>query len=137
MPEASAFPFPFQHTGVFTIGTQNPGAPTLHAILSVPANSSIVSGHGQLTQAINPPLQINSAFHGVVHALGLGPAKQIYTLQGTAIPPLLGGPHVTQLVIALDGIWGSKGTATYTYVTGSKFHVVADVPVTVKWLLQA
>ena len=43
MPEASAFPFPFQHTGVFTIGTHNPGAPTLQAVLSVPANSSIVT----------------------------------------------------------------------------------------------
>jgi hypothetical protein len=48
----------------------------------------------------------------------------------------LGAPHVTQLVIVLDGIWGSKGTATYTYVTGSVFHEITDVPVTVQWLLQ-
>ncbi|MGC9955212.1 MAG: DUF1842 domain-containing protein [Rhizomicrobium sp.] len=126
----------FQHTGVFSIGTHAAGAPTLQAILSVPADSSIVSGHGVLTQAINPPLHANNAFHGVVHALGLGPAKQIYAVQGTAVPPLLGAPHVTQLVIALDGIWGTKGTATYTYVTGAVFHEIKDVPVTVQWLLQ-
>ncbi len=128
--------FPFNHTGVFTIGTAKPGAVMLKAILSVPHNSSTVSGHGGLTQATNPPLNVNSAFHGVVHSLGFGPDKQIYALQGTAVPPLLGAPHVTQLWIALDGTWGTKGTATYTYVTGSVFHEVKDVLVAVQWLLQ-
>jgi len=136
MTEA-AIPFPFAHTGVFDIGTHAPGAPTLQAVLSTPANSSTVSGHGTLTQATNPPLNINNAFHGVVHALGLGPAVQIYALQGAAIPPLLGAPHVTNLVITLQGVWGDKGTATYTYVTGAVFHEVRDVPVAVRWLLQA
>ena len=74
--------FPFNHTGIFTIGTGQPGAVTLKAILTVPHNSSIVSGHGTLSQATNPPLQGNTSFHGVVHALGLGPAKQIYALTG-------------------------------------------------------
>ncbi|HYA05772.1 MAG TPA: DUF1842 domain-containing protein [Xanthobacteraceae bacterium] len=128
--------FPFNHTGRFSIGTGLPGAPTLQAILSVPQNSNIVSGHGLLTQATNPPLHINNAFHGMVHVLGLGPAKQIYALQGTAVPPLLGAPHVTQLVIVLDGVWGTKGTASYTYIMGAVFHEVRDVPVTVTWLLQ-
>jgi len=128
--------FPFNHTGVFTIGTAKPGAVMLKAILSVPYNSSTVSGHGGLTQATNPPLNINNAFHGVVHSLGLGPAKQIYALQGVAVPPLPGAPHVTQLSIELDGIWGTKGMATYTYVTGAVFHEVKDVPVAVQWLLQ-
>lgn len=128
--------FPFNHTGVFTIGTELAGAPLLKAVLSVPANSSIVTGHGVLTQATNPPLHINNAFHGVVHALGLGPAKQIYSLQGTAVPPLLGAPHVTQLLIVLDGIWGTKGTATYSYMMGSVFPEIKDVPVAVQWLLQ-
>ncbi len=127
---------PFGHTGRFTIGTQKPGAQLLQAVLTVPPNSSTVSGNGTLTQAINPPLHANNAFHGVVHALGLGPAKQIYALQGTAVPPLLGAPHVTFLLIVLDGVWGTKGTATYTYVTGDTFHEVTDVPVTVQWLLQ-
>ena len=45
--------FPFNHTGVFTIGTGQPGAVTLKTILTVPHNSSIVSGHGTLTQATN------------------------------------------------------------------------------------
>ena len=125
------------HTGAFYIGTHAPGAQTLQAILTMPTDSSTVTGHGMLTQAINPPLHANNAFHGVVHAVGTPPpAKQIFALQGTAVPPLLGAPHVTQLVIVLDGIWGTKGTATYTYVTGAAFHEIKEVPVTVNWLLQ-
>jgi hypothetical protein len=135
MPDPNII-FPFSHTGVFTIGTKAPGAVTLQAVLTVPHNSSSVSGHGLLTQATNPPLHINNAFQGAVHALGVGPAKQIYTLHGSAVPPLLGAPHVTHLSITLDGVWGTKGTASYTYVRGSTFHDVHDVPVTVKWLLQ-
>jgi hypothetical protein len=129
-------PFPFSHTGVFDIGTHAPGAPTLQAVLSVPADSSTVSGHGTLTQATNPPLHANNAFTGVVHVLGFGPAVQVYALHGTAVPPLLGAPHVTQLSIALEGVWGTKGTASYTYVTGAAFHEVRDAPVKVRWLLQ-
>ncbi len=125
-----------QHAGVFTITTGAAVAQTLHGVLTVPQNSSSVSGHGTLTQATNPPLNVHNAFSGVVHALGLGKAQQIYSLSGSAIPPLLGAPHVTQLLIVLDGIWGTAGKATYTYVTGSSFHEVTDVPVHVQWLPQ-
>ncbi len=127
---------PLQQAGVFTITTGAPGAQTLLAVLTVPQNSSSVSGHGTLTQATNPPLHANNAFSGVVHALGLGKAQQVYSLTGSAVPPLLGAPHVTQLLIVLDGIWGTSGKATYTYVIGSSFHTVTDVPVHVQWLLQ-
>lgn len=127
---------PFSNTGVFTITTGMAGAQTLQAILSVPRGSSTVSGHGKLTQATNPPLDANNAFTGVVHAVGTPKAMQMYALQGTAIPPLLGAPHITQLLITTEGIWGTKGTASYTYVTGAVFHEVKDVPVTVQWLLQ-
>ena len=54
--------FPFNHTGVFSIGTDKPGAPTLKAVLSVPANSSTVSGHGVLTQATNPRCMSTTRF---------------------------------------------------------------------------
>src|SRR5580692_242462 len=134
--------FPFNHTGVFTIGTGQPGAMTLKAILSVPHNSSTVSGHGTLTQATNPPLHSNTAFHGVVHALGVGPAKQVYALSGVPMPPALAATYVMHLSIVLDGIWGTKGTATYSYLVGHHppelppIREVKDAPVTVQWLLQ-
>jgi hypothetical protein len=136
--------FPFNHTGVFTIGTGQPGAPTLKVILSVPYNSSIVSGHGTLTQATNPPLQGNTSFSGVVHTLGFGPPppKQIYSLTGVPVPPAMATTYVMQLFIVLDGVWGTKGTATYSYLVGHHppelppIREVVDVPVTVQWLLQ-
>ena len=125
------------HHGHFIIGTGAPGAPRLNVFLTVPHNSSTVTGTGLLTQAIHPELHANNAFHGVVHVLVFGgSATQIYSLHGAALPPLIGAPHVTHLVITLNGIWGKEGGATYTYVVGDKFHEVKDVPVKVTWLLQ-
>ncbi|WP_414447545.1 DUF1842 domain-containing protein [Burkholderia sp. 22PA0099] len=129
--------YPFNHTGNFTIGKLGlPGGLLLKAILTVPQTSSKVTGHGVLTQATNPPLHNETAFNGSVHALGLGEAKQVYALQGSAIPPLLGAPHVTELVIQLDGIWGKTGKASYTYVLGDTVHRIEDQDVAVQWLLQ-
>jgi Domain of unknown function (DUF1842). len=120
---------------MFNIGTQMAGALNLNATLTVPPASSIVLGHGTLGQATNPPLHINSLFNGMVHTLGLGKAQQIFALQGTAPDPkLLGAPHVTQLLIALDGPWANKGTATYSYIIGSEMREVRDVPVNVEWI---
>jgi hypothetical protein len=130
---------PFGHTGKFTIGTPQPGAKLLQAILTVPPNSSTVTGHGNLTQAINPPPDANTAFSGVVHVVGLPPGqpKQIYALHGVPVPPALLKSYIMHLVIWLDGVWGTKGTATYTYIdTQHHIHEVKDAPVTVHWLLQ-
>lgn len=136
MPDPNLIPF--NHTGVFSVTTGAPGAPAIHAVLSVPANSSIVNGHGLLTQAINPPLHADNSFHGVVHVLAFGGSvTQVYSVQGAAVPPLLGAPHVIQLAIQLDGIWGTTGKATYSYVNREVIHEVKDVPVKVQWLLQA
>lgn len=130
--------FPLNHTGDFKIGTGAPGAPLLRPVLTVPQNSSRVSGQGWFTQPVNPPLRFDNAFTGIVSVLTLppAPARQVYSLQGSAIPPLLGAPHVTHLMITLEGIWGTKGTASYQYVIGSTFHDVNNVPVSVVWLLQ-
>ena len=137
MSDTQTFIHPYNHVGSFSIGTHLPGALELGALLSVPQNSSTVTGHGLLTQTTHPPLHASTAFHGVVHILAFGGTmKQIYSLQGVAVPPIQGAPHVTQLVITLDGIWGTKGTASYSYVTGSQPHDVKDQPVSVRWLLQ-
>ena len=108
----------------------------------MPHNSSTVSGHGTLTQATNPPLHGNTSFHGVVHALGVGPAKQVYALTGVPVPPALATTYVMHLSIVLDGVWGTKGTATYSYLVGHHppelppIREVKDAPVKVEWLLQ-
>ena len=77
-------PEPFSgHHGHFVIGTGQPGAQRLDAHLTVPENSSTVTGTGLLTQAINPPLHANNAFHGLVHVLVFGGSTtQVYSLHG-------------------------------------------------------
>jgi hypothetical protein len=137
---ASDVEFPFNHTGEFTIGSGAAGAQTLKAILSVPRNSSTVTGHGLLTQAINPPLHANTAFHGLVtQEIFGGQSHQMYSLQGVASPPHLGAVYVNQLSITLDGIWGKEGKASYSYIHGGvqgPIQHVQNVPVKVRWLLQ-
>jgi hypothetical protein len=132
-------PPPLGHVGQFKIGTLNPGAPFLNAVLTVPQNSNSVTGTGLLTQAISPPLRAETAFHGFVEVLVMGGQTiQVFTLQGVPFLPIVGPPYVTHLLISLKEIWGNEGTATYTYVDGSSSasHEVKNVPVTVKWLLQ-
>lgn len=127
------------HSGIFMIGTRLSGAPNLTARLSVlpeteaTANNT-VTGDGRLTQAINPPLDIQNIFSGKVYALGFGTAHQIFGLRGQPPHPLAGAPTIPELMINLNGIWGNKGVASYTYCIGSQFHEVKDVPVTVEWL---
>ena len=138
MPE-SDIEFPFNHTGEFTITTGLAGAPTLRAMLSVPRNSSTVTGHGLLTQAINPPLHANTAFHGLVtqEVFG-GQSHQMYSLQGVPSPPHTGASYVTQLAITLEGIWGKTGKDSYSYLHGGghgPIQHVQNVPVKVRWLL--
>jgi Domain of unknown function (DUF1842) len=128
---------PLDHVGQFKIGTLNPGAPFLSALLTVPQNSDSVTGSGVLTQAISPPLRAETAFNGFVAILVNGPqTTQVFTLQGVPFLPIVGPSYVTHLLISLKEIWGNEGTATYTYVNGSKHHEVKNVPVTVKWLPQ-
>jgi hypothetical protein len=129
---------PFGHTGKFTI-TTGIGGVVLQAVLTVPPNSSSVTGHGTLSQAVNPPWHGNTAFHGVVHVIGglpPAPPKQVYSLTGVPVPPSWLVPYVSHLTIVLDGIWGTKGRATYTYFKDHGFHPVKDAEVTVQWLLQ-
>ena len=77
-----------------------------------------------------------------VHALGVGPAKQVWSLHGVPQPPHIAATYVMQLSIVLDGIWGTKGVATYSYLVGTHppelppIREVTDAPVTVQWLLQ-
>lgn len=128
---------PLNHVGVFTISTGAAGAPTLEVVITVPQNSSTATGTGRLTQATNPPLNVMTAFHGQVHATGLGTTEQLYALQGQALPPYIGATFVSQLSIALDGIWGTKGVASYIVYNDTPTPKIVDgAPVRVQWLLQ-
>ena len=118
----------------FTVGKPIPGAPILDGILEFKEGEDSVIGTGTLSQAVNPPVHSDEAFNGVVHCTGLGKTEMLVSLNGTALPPLLGAPHITQMLMTIEGMWGQGGTATYTYASGANFHTVKDVPVSVNWL---
>jgi Domain of unknown function (DUF1842) len=124
------------HIGDFRIGTGQPGARTLIVTLSVLLDRNIVSGSGHLSQAIPNPVTANTAFHGTVVVEIFGASShQIYTLEGSPLPPRPGAPHISKLDIRLNGVWGTDGTASYTLVEGGTSHDFKDLPVKVKWLL--
>src|SRR4051794_16614599 len=103
-------------SGIFTITTGLPGAPRLKVWLSAEPKQGYAVGHAVFTQAVHPDPSFQSALAGNVYAGGLGKAHQYYVLHGSALPqPLLGAPYITNLLIVLDGIWGTKGTACYSY----------------------
>ena len=124
-----------EYAGLFTITTGAAGAPTLRVM--VMGADDMAEGIGRLTQATHPPLNAPTAFHGVVHALGLGKAEQIFALHGQAIPPRPGATTVPDLLITLDGIWGSKGVATYSvYDDTPHMKSFKNVPVKVEWFMK-
>ncbi len=126
----------FPRTGRFTIGTGAAGAPHVRATLNV--IGSAVGGPASFSQPVSPPLGFVSEMKGHVHVIVSGAdVRQIHALEGTPIfPPDLAAPFILSMVIVLDGIWGTKGTASYTYVTSDKQHVkVENQPVKVQWLL--
>ncbi len=119
--------------GLFNIGTHMAGAPQLTARLTVQIETSTCDGRGELDQAVSPPLHIVSSFNGQVHVLGGGKAHQVFALRGNPLAPLTGAPVISDLFISLDGIWGIKGTASYTYLMGSEIREIRDAPVAVNW----
>ena len=118
----------------FTVGKPIPGAAILDGVLEFKADDDKVLGTGTLTQAVNPPINSDEAFDGVMHCTGGGKTEMLLALTGSALPPMLGAPHITQMLIAIDGMWGAGGHATYTYASGSSFRTVKDAPVTINWL---
>jgi hypothetical protein len=106
-----------------------PGAPILHFSLLVVVGSGLVSGHVKITQALPPPHgAIALPVSGHIHALGLPPAHNVVTLEGTYLqsflPPAIGSilEHFSS-VFSVNGEWNGHGSFTY----GG--HTVANVPV--------
>lgn len=115
------------------VGNERPGAPLLHvsALVSVPSGK--ISGHADITQAIEGPasdLRIND-LKGRISQVSLDGAKfRLVTLTGTYVqsfpPPAIGEilEHFeATLLLEADGPWIGCGSFTY----GLK--QVEDVPV--------
>jgi hypothetical protein len=130
-----------QKTGLFIVsylvGNEMPGAPLLHLHFAVNTVDKVISGQGQVTQAINPPLDVRSNIYGdFTYMTVMGPKTSIL-ITATGVPaiqwPTGGGigpvlPPNLSLRMVLDDGWKS-GTASYRYQIGDTWHELTDVPV--------
>ena len=120
-----------QRTGLFigsyTIGSMLPGAPLLTVHLTFAAPTGAVAGLGQVTQAVNPPLDIPSRLDGDYTYMTVMPDTShiLVTLTGHPVVnwPQFGGigPVVApnlNLRMVLDADW-QRGTATFQYLTAA------------------
>lgn len=118
-----------QRTGLFIgswqVGTMLPGAPLLTVHLTFAAPSGSVSGIGQITQAVNPPLDQTSRLDGDYTYLTVMPDTSHILITATGYPavswPAHGGtgpiiPANLQLRMVLDADW-QRGTATFQYLS--------------------
>lgn len=120
--------------GQFTIGGTKPGEPTLKGMLLVAGTGDVV-GAAVFSWTVSPPQMFAVTLSGQTHATGLGTAKQLYALHGRAFPALVGASNIPMLSIALDGIWGKKGTASFTVWNDTPdIKTFENLPIAVDWL---
>ena len=122
----------------YEIAGDKPGAPLFKVHLSVYTPAKTVTGHGQITQAINPPLDIATKLDGSYTYMTVMP-RNVHILITAAGYPILhwppwGGvgpviPPNVELRMVLEEDWKS-GTANYKYVDdNSNWHEIEGAPV--------
>lgn len=127
----------FPKNGVFRIGTGLAGAPFLKVFLSTDVSTGIVAGTSSFSQAVNPPRSFMNTLNGHVYTTGLGTVEQLFSLTGAPPQHMMGATYVSQLAIALHGLWGTEGTAYYAiYNDTPNPETYVNQPVKVDWLLQ-
>ena len=125
-PEFGLFP------ACLEIGGAKPGAPLFRVSLLVNMPAETVTGSGQITQAVSPPLDIRIELKGnLIIATVMGPVVH-YIVDAIGSPPVIGWspspPANVHLKMVLEGDW-KKGVADYTYDGGRvKKAPVRQVP---------
>ena len=125
--------------GIFTIGKRMPGAPI--ATFRLVFSGSHVTGSGEVTQATNPPLRIETYVVGTFTEIVWGAdAQLIIALTGhkypTVMPP---DPVNATCTIALDtenvGKGPVKSVASLAYLDpNGSWKELRDQPAAVTWL---
>ena len=124
--------------GSWQIGSMMIGAPLLTVHLTFATQSGSVAGIGQITQPVNPPLEILSKIDGDFTYLTVMPDTSHILVTATGYPVIHWPPHggigpvllpnlYLRMVLAAD--WQS-GTATFRYAgAGGTWHVVESATV--------
>lgn len=131
-------------TGLFlvhyTIGSGAMGAPTLNWSLAVNTVHKTIHGIGEITQAVNPPVDVHTRVDGTYLTILIMDNPNIL-VEATGMPPVhvvdRRRPHGPGLVILPNFFlrmvlqsWESGGTAYYRYQNAEGEWVeVNDVPV--------
>lgn len=107
----------------YDIGTGMAGAPSFKVTMTVYTPEDTVSGGGNITQATNPPVNVNTQFSGQYTYMTVMPNQSKILVNATGYPvahcpPQMGiGPVMMpnlQLQMVLSEDWQS-GTANYKY----------------------
>jgi hypothetical protein len=91
-----------------------PGAPIIHFSLLVNPPSGNVTGIVKVTQATNPPLNVEVQVAGKLHALGNQPVSNVVTLEGK-FPHVLTPPAIGTVIeqfsalLLVDNKWNGYG----------------------------
>jgi hypothetical protein len=114
------------------IGGNKPGAPSFRMHLLM--NGSVATGIGRISQATNPPLDINAQLAGRTSLIVFGAdVTRSIQLTGREIPGLLPDPiNVRNCDIVLQGAEGKHGSASYEYLQNGQWHKV-EGPATASW----
>lgn len=122
----------------YVIGTQQPGAPRFTVHLLVNAPTETVTGQGEITQAVNPPLNLQTRLQGSYTYMTVMPSNTHILVTATGYPiidwPEHGGigpviPPNVDLRMVLTDDWRT-GTANYRYMDAQgNWNSVNNVPV--------
>lgn len=123
----------------YKIGNGLPGGAelTLHMLVNTP--HEMITGYGELTQPVSPPLDLKSRVEGTFTYMTVMPNESRILVVATGYPniqwPAHGGvgpvfmPNLElRLVISED--WQS-GTANFKYYNDGKWNAVENVPVSI------
>jgi hypothetical protein len=125
--------------GSWEIGNHGmPGAPVLTVDLMFYAPMSTVTGHGRLSQALSPPLEVDSRCTGNYTYMTVMPQKThiLITLTGYPVIKWPAGGGIAPIIetnmevrMVLEADWHT-GTATYSYRSpDGEWHQIESVPV--------
>ena len=124
-----------QQTGLFilpsvTIGNAGmPGAPIFQLSLAVNTVAKAISGHGRITQAVSPPVDVETHLSGFYVVATVMPKETRLVVRASGVPHEGAGLLNVHLRMVLSEDWKS-GTASYDYRgSDGQWHAVDNVPV--------
>jgi len=106
------------------IGTGAPGAPTLDLKTVVSAPTHHLQGAGDITQAVNPPLNVHSIITGNFSHMGAA-----VTISLTGVPNQGAGMNFEGHLYLANG-WNNDGIATCRYLNDGTWHEIDNVKAT-------